>query len=527
MTRRGASAVPGLDESHIRKLDLRRADRRRDGEDMRIHIAIALVFVGCADDPALSTDEADLSACGPTLIQAGVAQELLAVTDDNFAVYQEGQTVYATKLAAHATRTFVADVPDGNIAFPLQLGNVVFIWTNPQRQLPGFGVSPLVLWTSDRGPRTISAQSAVGLVATSASSDNEQIIFTTNASDDGLRGDLAYARTRTALSQTILLQDIGLDFPFGLCRPLAAFARRGGDEFPIAEYCAGSDTTVTMSIWPHGAKRDLVSNIATPLRFLFGTDPERSTFLVQLADSTVETVTTSGRIDVLDTTALGSAGFITKRDVVGYIATPPELRLASRSRTASVTPFLAMPVELVNRSGYALRNSTTPDGRLALYAGIADPTTGFTDARLVDLDAATSVTLEPTTTAAFGSELYTSDSKFAMYFTLPDPTGFTGKLFAGSRDGSHQVGTSANVFDVLRAADGRVSYSDNPVLDATNQFFASTADLVVADPGGHDAPHVVSAAADLFYFPTGDRRRLVYTSQHESNGPGLYLATAR
>jgi len=38
---------------------------------------------------------------------------------------------------------------------------------------------------------------------------------------------------------------------------------------------------------------------------------------------------------------------------------------------------------------------------------------------------------------------------------------------------------------------------------------------------------LIGAAADLAYYPTGDRRRLVFTSQSEAAGAGLYIATAR
>src|SRR5262245_40090942 len=329
-------------------------------------LVVGGTFGACVDDAEPSAETAsELSSRAPRLIQPGANLMLLAVTDDDYAIYQQDQTVYASKLAARAARSFVAQVPDGNIAFPLQVGKVVLLWTAPQRSLPGFGVSPLVLWTAEAGPVEISAQSAVGLVATAASPDSRQILFTTHVTADGLRGDLAHARTRDPLSPTILLHDTPLDFPFGLCRPLAGFAGPDGASFPIAAHCAGDDTTATLSTWEDGVRRDLIAGIATPMPFFFGRDPQGATFLVSLADQTVATVTTSGRVRVIDSAPLGSAGFITRRGTVGYIAAPAgqpaELRLALRGRTpaAVIGTTVGQPVEPHNRAGYSVRDTTS------------------------------------------------------------------------------------------------------------------------------------------------------------------------
>jgi hypothetical protein len=180
--------------------------------------------VACADGAACATAAAARRPSPPQQIQAGDDLVLLAVTDDDHALYQDGQTVYATHLRAGAPRTVVAEVPGTNLAFPLQVGRVVFLWTDPQRNLPGFGVSPLVLWTAADGPRQISAQSSVGLVATAASPDSRELVFTTNVTDDGARGDLAYARTATATAPTLLLRDIPMGFPTAGVGPWPASA---------------------------------------------------------------------------------------------------------------------------------------------------------------------------------------------------------------------------------------------------------------------------------------------------------------
>jgi hypothetical protein len=104
----------------------------------------------------------------------------------------------------------------------------------PQRDAPGFGVSPLFLFTAQGRAVQISAQASVGLVATAASDDGRQILFPTHVSDDGKVGGLAFAFTRNPLEQTLLLQGIEMNFPSGRCRPLAGFSGTGKLSFPIA-----------------------------------------------------------------------------------------------------------------------------------------------------------------------------------------------------------------------------------------------------------------------------------------------------
>jgi len=296
-----------------------------------VHLCLLSTIGACTADPLLvSEDTAELGHGAPILIQPGTGQIMLAVTDDNFAVYQEGQSVFATKLARGAERELVGAVPGTNLAQVLQVGKVVFVWTNPQRNLPGFGVSPLVLWTAKEGAQVISTQSAVGLVATAASSDSKQIVFTTNVTNDGLRGDLVHALTRDALHPTTLLGNTSLAFPSGQCRPLANFGVDRGREVPVAVYCAGTDTTATLSKWRDGVKTDLIANIATPLTFLLESNADASTFLVDLADNSVATVTTRGVVTVIESSVTSRVGFIGRHDTVGYVAlgTPAELRLA-------------------------------------------------------------------------------------------------------------------------------------------------------------------------------------------------------
>jgi hypothetical protein len=117
-----------------------------------------LVLGACAGEGDLSVGDTtdELRDRGPQKIQDGAEVLLLAVTDDDHAVYQDGQKLYAAALRKGAKKRFIADVPGDAIAYPLQVGDVVFLWLTPQRQFSGFGVSPLVLWDSKNGARRIS-----------------------------------------------------------------------------------------------------------------------------------------------------------------------------------------------------------------------------------------------------------------------------------------------------------------------------------------------------------------------------------
>jgi len=498
---------------------------------------ISVLIVGCGLAPPDARPEekahgAPLSRA-PSLVQPGEDLLLLAVSADDFALYQDGQTVYATKLAPNAVRTKVADVPGTNIAFPLQVGRVVFLWTDPQRNLPGFGVSPLVLWTSDQGPRLISPVSAVGLVATAASSDGRQIVFTTNVTPDGLRGDLVHAWTRDALSPRTLLRDIPLDFPFGRCRPLAGFAGAGDDAFPIAAACAAGDSTATVSRWEGTRKVDLVSNVATPMPFTLETDPQGRTLLLDLATGAAVKVTTSGQVTTLDTgVAPPMRGFVNRQGDALYTAPSAsgsgrELRLSNPGRSPrTLGPIAFLYSNSYNRGGYFQSRISSPDGTLALFGSTSDPNTGLTDMNLVNVSTGTVSTLDGRTLMTVGSELFTSDSRFAVYFELDDLNFGTGPIFAASRTGAtHRIGSGTQVFDVLRATGSKISLSQSPTFDPGRQFQLSTADLLTVDVATGDEPKLVSAQASLFYLPSDDRRRLIFTSKTEPEGHGLYVAT--
>jgi hypothetical protein len=493
---------------------------------------VSLLGTACTTDETLSEETAALSLHAPVLVQPGEDQLLLAVTEDNHAIYQEGQALFATELVPGAPRLAVGVVPGANIAQVLQVGKVVFIWTDPQRSAPGFGVSPLVMWTAAGGAQLIAAQSSVGLVATAASADSRQIVFTANVTADNARGDLLHAFTDDPLHPTTLVANTTMAFPNAPCRPLANFGRDHGREVPVAQYCAGADTTATMSKWVDGVRSDLIANIATPLPFILESDADATTFLVSLAGAGVATVTMDGDVTVVDAAARSPQGFIGRDGAVGYVAlgAPVELRLAlDGDAPATISTLGRVYRGTYNRSGYSKPRTVSSDGGLALFGSTRDPATGLTDMNLLDLDTGAVIPLETDRVATVFSEIFTSDGDHALFFTAP--AGGTATLNAGDRTGAtHTIGPAGGVWDALAASGDDISFNTSPTVDGSSlrSFLLSTGDLFVVDADHpHATPRPVSSQASLFYLPSHDRKQLVFPSATERGGPGLYLASSR
>lgn len=391
-------------------------------------------------------------------------------------------------------------------------------------------MSPLYLYSARRGLELLSESSAVGLVATDASDDDRQILFTTHVGADGARGDLHHAYTRDVAAATELLHDIPMNFPSGPCRPLAIFAGTGHDQYPVAAYCPGSDRTATLSKWVRGRRVDLVTGIAIEMPFTLDMNPQRDTFLLSLADGRIVTATDDGRITTVDQGKI-VRGALNRRGNAVYATGAVgarELRVAHRRRgPQTISPLAILFQNSVNRNGHGRSRLLSPDGSLALFGATPGPFGGTTgDINLVDVDTGELFPLEGGVVAFPNAEIFTADSRFAFWLDILDPANGIGRLMIGDRDGARPLGPSTTVWDAFRATGGRVTYNESPVFDAQN-FELSTADLFVADSARPDDVRLISAAAFISYLPTPDHERVVFGSEQERDGPGLYVARAR
>ena len=499
-------------------------------------LCLASAAIAVAQDPSTEAAavEQTLSSRSPVLIQAGSNLLLQGVTDDNYAIYQDGQTVYAQKLIPGARRRVIAEVPNDNVMDILRVGNVALIFTDPQRTFPGFGVTPLVVWSAAGGAHRISDAATVGLVAADVSPDNRWVLYTTNVTGaGGLVGDLAIVDVFGKRGRTLLKQ-IPLDFPFGQCRPLAAFMGPPGEAVPTAQYCAGTDTTATLSRWVNGRRIDLIKNIATPLPFAFGTNSRETEFFVRLGASGDPVIVTdrgaARPVDQVGDTPGFATGFLTERGAAVYSAQPSatgpiELRLAARGR-APITvanQFAFAYTGLFNLGSHPKIRTPSPDGRLVMYATGFDPATFGADVNLLDLHTGLTTVVDSQQQNFGGVETFTADSKFGMYFN------FAGAAVTNRFGVTHQISDDNTVFRFQATTGSVVAFADHPVVTSApaNTFQLTTGDLHVIDAGRpNTVPRLVAPKVHFLYFPSHRGRGLVFTS-NAAETPGLYLASSR
>ncbi len=174
----------------------------------------AILLAGCNlhndsdpdSDDFTTAAESELHTGTSFRIQAGATLSTLGVTDDGYALYWEGGSVYATRLFPGAQRELVATEVN-QPPLTMIVGRTALLWTATPF-FAGPSISPLVVWTSKHGPKRASDASwapALGAIAAQSAvcPDGRQILFTSNVSSDGSTGDVV--RASTDLSQVTTL----------------------------------------------------------------------------------------------------------------------------------------------------------------------------------------------------------------------------------------------------------------------------------------------------------------------------------
>ncbi|HEY5936570.1 MAG TPA: hypothetical protein VIU61_18100 [Kofleriaceae bacterium] len=479
-------------------------------------IATACLLLGACTTDIDTTDDftAELRR-DPLQVQAGVGITLIGVTDDNHAIYERGQQVFAIALSRNAEPELIADVPPGNTAFILQSGKVAFIWPNP-----GLGVGPLVIWTAKHGPRVATETSVIGAVATAATRDGERVLFAANASPDGASGDLVLASADLA-EQTSLAAGIAMAGP---CTPRASFL---GNDAVVAS-CPAGTTAATLAIWRDGERRELADPIVTPLRLRL--DLERGRLATVLADSRrpvlldrqLRTVATDdvsavnaliGGDGALIHTSAGANGLLTATRLTRREPPRAIADVAGINFFAAAADGLSQPI-------------TSDDGRLLSYFDAVDPDFGLTNVVLRDVRGdGPPVTLDASLENALFGVPFTRDSEHALYARLDLATFATGSMFAGNLQGSRQFSDDAG-WSYSAAYGSTITFNDNTSLD-WNNVFLSTADIRSVDLSCSDlSPRLIAEQANVTYFASHRGHGVAYTIDA---GPtaGLYVAGVR
>jgi hypothetical protein len=472
----------------------------------------------------------------PQLIQAGERLVLLGVTSDNHAVYQDGTQVYATELKPGAAKQWIGSSPPGVVAFAYTVGKVAFVWTQPDRSVPGFGVSPLTVWSQATGAKLASENSPIGTFTTSASADGRYVMYPARGNANGSVGDIEFASTDMALRKT-LVAGVPMAFPFGPCRPWGSFVGQGARSHPVALFCESGAVSATLGSWSNrgDARTTLVTGVLT--QPFFTASPDGRQFFTALAGArTPVVVNERGELRRLEEGVLSRRGFFTSGQDVFYsafvsLSQPGEIHRASlRSGTTS---FIAdkLSVFLTAQAGSDLivTPPSSPDGRKLAYTTGFDANTGLSDIWVADLLRSGSQPVAPEKNSYLSGPVFSADSRYTLFARLDDPNANFGQLVAAGPQGSVTLGApSLWSHDRLRGA--RIAFNDNVVLDP-NDFFQSTADLKLVDLSRPvQSLTVLALQAYLAYYPANQGRQVVFTraeAKPSAGDAGLYLARAR
>jgi hypothetical protein len=467
------------------------------------------------------------------LIQSGQRLVLLGVTSDNHALVQDGSTVYATELKPGARKHIVGSSPPGIVSFVYTVGPVAFVWTAPDRSIPGYGVSPLTVWSAATGANKASDNSPIGTFTTSASTDGRHVMYTTRGPADGSVGDIEFASTDMSVRKT-LVAGVPMSFPGGVCRPWGSFVGQGHRSHPVALFCEGGASTATLASWSRrGEDRStLLTGVLT--QPLFTASPDGRQFFTALAGSrTPVVVSDEGQVRRLEEGVLSRRGFFTSNRDVFYsaftdLANPGEIhRVHLRSGHVSfVADQLRIYVSYQFGSDLIITPPSSPDGSKLAYITSVDPATGLWDLRLADLVNSGSTVLETSNRVLLTGPVFSADSKYTLYSRVDDPSTGAAQLVAAGPMGQMTIGAPSLVsHDRLSGA--RIAFNDNAVVDPADQF-SSTADLKVVDLSqAAPTPTLVAAQAYQAFLPVRRGRELVFTTARGDQGPGLYVAKGR
>jgi hypothetical protein len=469
----------------------------------------------------------ELSGDGPQLLQAGRSQQLLAVTSDNYVVYQEGTQVFASALTPGAQKQWVAEVPAGNLAFVYASGKVAFCWTHPDRTRPGFGVSPLVVWSAATGPHLADGASPIGTFATAASSDGTSVVYPTRSSADQTTGDLELASTDLS-RRTTLAAGIPMGFPFGFCRPWAAFGGgENGSQQPVALFCPPGERTATLASWRGSTRTDLLTGAATPPAF---TADERGTLFFTTLAATATTPSTAvvvskGRTPIVVDQNVGRTGFIMHDGTVVYAARADgrvSLKRFDPGTAARTTISETLFNFLTPLAGSDLITKPwfSPDRRkVSYFTAVSSDGAGFVDQNWADVRGeARSFAADPQPRTWSGVPTFTGDSKHFLFARATDASNGLGAFFAQSEGPARQYSDEKG-WNYLAASGSHVSFIDN------FDLATFTGDLKAVDVS-RDAlnPRRIATGVDANYLVSPDGRLVIYTRNLPGVPAGLYVA---
>lgn len=511
----------------------------------KISIAIAMALLAGCNAPAgiAQTEEAE-SLAQPlgraALVQAGAKLFVLGVTDDGHAIYQQGTALYATALVPGAPKELIANTGSAiGVGHPLVFasGNVVFIY--PDSDFSGTIVSRLYVWTAAGGARLAASASlgAPGLVA--ASPDSRDIVFVANASADGNTGDLVSAAADLSRRRT-LVSGASIN-PAGACPPQLGFDRKpsitndsadcdAGAAHPVAGYCVGTSTTAVLSRWIDGTRHDLASDVHGFPLWSTDTLGKKLFTLVghPFANQRPISIDADGKTTLLEDVTTGG-GTINADNSIMTFAKPSDFemhRFSGQPPRANVVTDMGASFNIYfNAYPSFLRDYATGFTSSAGLALFSSPS----NLVLVDTTQAPSaaVTMQADPSCYPSFEPFSADSRHTLLYCNDDAS--VTALYDGSRAGTLRKITSGSAEDWTNfAVEGAViTYADDLVHSPADQDLSATVDIKELDLAAATlAPKTLAAGAYSIYFPTRDRRSVVFTSDNGA-AHGLYALRIR
>ncbi|MEQ1517593.1 MAG: hypothetical protein ABL931_14010 [Usitatibacteraceae bacterium] len=510
-------------------------------ERLGVRIVLFAALISTVPVAIATTDPSDRNekAEAPQLIQPGERLVLLGVTSDNHALVQEGSTVFATELKRGARKQFVATTPPGNVAYVYTVGEVAFVWTNPDRSVNGFGVSPLIVWSDASGANKASDNSPIGTFTTSASDNGRYVMYTTRGPADGSVGDIEFARTDMSERRTLVAQ-VPMSFPVGACRPWGSFVGQGQRSRPVTLACENGATSPTLAAWNNrGEQRvTLVESALSPPYFT--ASPDGTQLFTALSGSrTPVVVNMRGELRRLEEGFLSRRGFFTSRNDVFYSAfvdltKAGEIRRASlrTGATSSVVNNFLLFITPQQGSDLIVTPPSSPDGSKLAYQTGFDPNTGLNDLWIANLNDGGGTAIEATNNTYLpggfvtSGPLFSTDSAYTLYGRVDDLATGSSSLVAAGPKGKVSFG-APSFFTHDRLVGANIAFSDNFRFDPNN-IFNSTADLKLVDLSQPDRTlRTVAPQAYSIFFPANRGRELTFTTAKGAQGAGLYTVRAR
>lgn len=383
-----------------------------------------------------------------------------------------------------------------------------------QRNKPGFGISPLWVWSAASGANFASDSSPIGTFATAASPDGRSVMYPTRGNYTS--GDLEVASVDLS-SRTTIAAGIPMGFPNGFCRPWATFLGKGGSAHPVALYCRPGETTATLSSWRGDAKKDLLSGVATPP--FFTADKSGTTVFTTLASPSTAVLVSLDAPDappVVVDQNVTRTGFVSGDSVVyiGIDGTQRPLKRfdVSTGERSTLVPHIRGVLTTLSGSNLITQPWGSPDRKKLSY--IVNAANTGVDQNWVDMRGEHPPVVVDALPRNYGNvPNFTADSK-QFLLARPSATGLAA-IFAHDGTTLRQF-TDDRAWNYAPATGSGVSYLDNFDLGT------STGDLKVVDVSRKTLePRLLDTGVDQNYLPSPDGRLVVYTR----NGPGVTAGT--